>query len=153
MARASSEGRIFAYGTLEVPELMAALVGRRPPGQPAVLEGYARFLVRGQVYPGIVASPGSSTDGILYDAVDEPTLALLDRFEGPLYERRRLRVRAAGDARLPAQAYVVPEHRSRWLSTEPWNRSLFVERHLSEYVAHCTLLRRETLGRIESAPE
>lgn len=134
--------RIFSYGTLSAPEVMEALVGHRPACRPAVLAGYARYTVRGRVYPGIVAEPGARTEGVLYEGLDAESVALLDRFEGSLYERIRIRVRSDGAGDLAAQAYVVPEARRHRLAPEPWDLERFVERHLRDYVRHCASLRR-----------
>lgn len=135
--------RVFAYGTLELPEVVEALLGRRLPGEEAVLAGYARSLVRGQCYPGIVPRPGSRTRGILYRDVEAWMLALLDRYEGALYRRRRVRVACASGEALAADAWVIPMQRRSLLSDEPWNRALFATRHLREWTTRCRHLRRE----------
>ena len=134
--------RIFTYGTLAAAEVMEALVGHRPASRPAVLEGYARYTVLGRVYPGIVAEPGAQTEGVLYEGLDTGSVALLDRFEGSLYDRIRMQVRcdAAGD--LAAEAYVIPETRHHLLAPEPWDLGHVVEHHLSDWARHCASLRR-----------
>ena len=71
---------VFVYGTLTDPERVAALL-EDEPGEyafvgPAVLEGVRRADGR---YPTLV--PGGNVEGRLL-AVDEPTLARLDRYEG-----------------------------------------------------------------------
>ena len=134
--------RIFTYGTLAAAEVMEALVGHRPASRPAVLDGYARYTVRGRVYPGIVAEPDARTEGVLYEGLDTGSVALLDRFEGSLYERIRTQVRCDGAGDLAAEAYVVPEARRHLLAPEPWDLERFVERHLREWVRHCASLRR-----------
>ena len=45
---------LFAYGTLEIPAVMRAVVGIEPPSVEATLHGYARFLVKGATFPGII---------------------------------------------------------------------------------------------------
>lgn len=129
--------RIFAYGTLEIPEVVEALLGRRPVGRPAVLPGFARFLVRGRPYPGIVARPGARTRGVLWEGLREQELRTLDAYEGSLYERRELTVRTGSARSLRAEAYVVPWERRGLLSREPWDTERFVALHLDEYVTWC----------------
>lgn len=127
--------RVFAYGTLEVAELVEALVGRRLPGEPAVLRGWARRMLRGAHYPGIAPRAGAETPGTLYAGVDAAELAALDRFEGELYERRQLEVETAAGARRRAFVWALrPELRSR-LGEEPWDRERFVASHLREWLA------------------
>ncbi len=123
--------RIFAYGTLGFPEIVHALTGRRFSSRPAVLEGFARYRVRGRSYPGIVPAPGARTAGVLFDGVDLRSLALLDRFEGDLYERREVWVCAGDGPPLAALTYVVAAGRRQCLGREPWDRDRFVARHLA----------------------
>ncbi len=134
--------RIFAYGTLRFPEIVHALTGRRFSSRPAVLEGFARYRVRGRSYPGIVPVSGSRTAGVLFDGVDLRSLALLDRFEADLYERRRVRVCAGAGAPLAALTYVVAAGRRQCLGREPWDRERFAARHVGTYRAQCAQLRR-----------
>jgi gamma-glutamylcyclotransferase (GGCT)/AIG2-like uncharacterized protein YtfP len=42
-------------------------------------------------YPGLVGGPGE-TAGEIYEILDESVLGTLDAFEGPEYERRRVRL-------------------------------------------------------------
>ena len=134
--------RIFAYGTLGFPEIVHALTGRRFSSRPAVLEGFARYRVRGRSYPGIVPVPGARTAGVLFAGVDLRSLALLDRFEADLYERREVRVCAGAGPALTALTYIVAAGRRQCLGREPWDRERFAARHLAAYRAHGAQLRR-----------
>ena len=134
--------RLFAYGTLGIPEIAQALTGRFWPAERAVLEGFARYRVRGESFPGIVSAPGARTAGVLYAGVDARSLVLLDRFEGKLYERREVWVCAGEGTRIAALTYVVGPRCRRRLGREPWDRRRFEARHLGAYLAHCAQLRR-----------
>jgi gamma-glutamylcyclotransferase (GGCT)/AIG2-like uncharacterized protein YtfP len=125
----------FAYGTLQFPEVMRLVVGRTLPAEPAVLEGYGRYLVRGQTFPGLVAEAGSSTPGALYRDLDPDAVARLDRFEDDFYERRTVSVTTGAGARVSAFAYVVPEGRSEMLSREPWDEVRFARQHLVAFLS------------------
>jgi gamma-glutamylcyclotransferase (GGCT)/AIG2-like uncharacterized protein YtfP len=127
--------RLFAYGTLVVPRVMEAVTGRTFPGRPAVLEGYARFLVAGTSYPGIVCKPGERTEGVLYHGLGRRDLEALDRFEDAFYERRVVFVTGPDGARTPAHAYVVPRRHRRVLGTDPWRRDVFETEHLAGFLA------------------
>ena len=72
---------------------MLRITGRRLPSEPATLEGFARSMLRGEAYPGIAPAAGARTPGTLYSGLDPESLALLDRFESDLYERRSRRAR------------------------------------------------------------
>jgi gamma-glutamylcyclotransferase (GGCT)/AIG2-like uncharacterized protein YtfP len=130
---------VFAYGTLLEPAVMRAVTGRRFGSQPAVLCSYARFRVRGAVYPGIIATPGALTEGAVYCDVDAVSLARLDTFEGALYDRVGLNVdvetgrRAAGPMR--AEVYVIRPSQRQRLSAEAWDPEEFRRRRLGAYLA------------------
>ncbi len=134
---ASSGGRrsgpVFAYGTLMFREVVAAVTGLALTGTPARLEGYARFRVRGAVYPGIRPVPGARVDGMLYSDVSARSLRLLDVFEGDLYRRQAVIVDAGGEP-LSAEAWVVRPSRERLLTDRPWEPEPFRRRHLSRYL-------------------
>ena len=78
--------RLFVYGTLQHPPLLQHLLGRTPDLVPATVHGWRAAALRGRVYPGLVPGPGRSAAGHLIE-VDDDELAVLDRFEGPQYER------------------------------------------------------------------
>jgi gamma-glutamylcyclotransferase (GGCT)/AIG2-like uncharacterized protein YtfP len=134
--------RVFTYGTLQVPEVMEAVTGRAFPSEAAVLDGYARFIVRRQAYPGILAAPGAATPGRVYADVDAGSLRRLDRFEGDLYERRRVSVSVAGGECLAAETYVVPATRRHCLSAEPWDIERFIAEELLTFVEQCRRFQR-----------
>jgi gamma-glutamylcyclotransferase (GGCT)/AIG2-like uncharacterized protein YtfP len=134
---------VFTYGSLQFPRVLAAVIGRVPPREPAVLEGFARYRVRGASYPGIVAEPGARTEGTVWRGLDLDALAALDRFEGALYERPELRVSVAPAESCAAFVYLLrPEHRA--LATDSaWREDDFRERHLRGYLAACRAFAQE----------
>lgn len=129
--------RVFTYGTLAFAEVMEAVAGRASASEPATLDGFVRLRVRGAVYPGVRARAGATVDGVLYRGLDAAALARLDRFEGALYERRRLAVRLARGGACEAWVYVVPDALAHRLADEPWDPERFRREHLPAYVAHC----------------
>lgn len=60
---------VFVYGTLMFPEVLQALIERVPRSQAAVIHGYQRGRIRGQVFPGTVrASAAERVRGlVLFD--------------------------------------------------------------------------------------
>jgi gamma-glutamylcyclotransferase (GGCT)/AIG2-like uncharacterized protein YtfP len=140
---------VFAYGTLELPAVMAAVTGRRFPEREAELPGFARHRLRGRIYPAAIEAPGARVAGRLYEDVDGATLARLDRFEGPLYERREVAVLARGGGELRAQLYVLAEARRGELLAEPWDPAEFARVHLADYLLSCASFR----ARDEARPE
>lgn len=115
--------RLFAYGTLEDPEVVRALTGRSFAAIEARLPGYDRYLLRGQPYPGIVRSPGGVVPGTLYLGVDGDALRRLDRYEGPPYRRTEVTVATGSAGRVAAWAYVIPRGLRGMLSDRRWSPS------------------------------
>ena len=80
---------LFFYGPLRDPDLLCAVLGRRPaPGQlaEAVAPGFG--LVHDEdAGPALVRAPGARTAGLLLLGVTPFELDLLDAFEGPFYRR------------------------------------------------------------------
>lgn len=76
--------RLFAYGTLMLPEVMRAVCGAPFPTTKAVLVDYGRHLVKDEVFPAIIKNRGALTHGLLYRDIDRRSLERLDAFEGDL---------------------------------------------------------------------
>jgi gamma-glutamylcyclotransferase (GGCT)/AIG2-like uncharacterized protein YtfP len=133
--------RLFAYGTLQVPDILQAVVGQRWQGEPAVLSGYACYRVSNKPYPAIVVDPAGAVAGVLYSGVSTRDLERLDSYEGELYERRELSVRAGGTL-LGAAAYVLGERHRSILSTEAWELAAFEREHLAAYLTRIAVTRR-----------
>lgn len=125
---------LYTYGTLQVAAIIEHIVGRPLVGEPARLAGYARFRVKGRVYPAIVEAAGGEVSGVLYAGLEAAELERLDFYEGELYERREVSV-GEGPAQRTAATYVLrPEHRHE-LSDEPWDLEGFLRDHLDDYIA------------------
>jgi gamma-glutamylcyclotransferase (GGCT)/AIG2-like uncharacterized protein YtfP len=125
---------LFTYGTLEVPAVMTAVTKRTFPAVDAVLPGYARFLVDGRVFPGIIARPGAKTDGVLYEEVDANAMAMLDAYESFFYTRTEVCVITTDNRKVMAWAYVISPGEEHRLSSIPWDRQTFIHSHLERYL-------------------
>lgn len=133
---------LFTYGTLMFPEVLEAVSGKSYGSVESLLKGYRRVLVRGRPYPGIYACQGHDTTGRLYSGLDESLLVLLDRFEGSLYERRRVTVQAPGRSSVDATVYVIADNSMHMLSSEPWIAERFLAEWFDPYVQTCHEFRR-----------
>ena len=126
--------RLFCYGTLQFPVILHEVAGVWLTGEPAVLDDYACYVVRGEVFPGIYPQPGATTSGVVYNGLGVVHLQKLDVFEGDIYERRRVCVSNAAGNPLQTWTYVVAaQHRHR-LTRETWNREEFEMEHLQHFV-------------------
>ncbi len=125
---------LFCYGTLQIPAVIHAVVGRRFKGRPAELAGYGAFQVRRAEYPGLRPDPKLLTRGQVYFDLDHSELQILDRFEGALYQRRRLMVRTGDGRRRGVWVYVVKPARRRCLTPVLWDRRDFLRRRYRRFM-------------------
>lgn len=128
---------VFAYGTLQIPEVMRAVSGGDYPARPARLDGYARFSLAGRSFPGLRLQPGAATDGLLYGGIDAEALRRLDEFEDDFYRRETLSVVTEAGERLAAEVYVVPPEHYGLLIEEPWDLEEFRRTGLGAFMARC----------------
>ena len=131
--------RLFLYGTLQVPEVWAAVVRKPLVGTPDRLVGYRRRTLLGRTYPGIVADPSAVTDGLVVDGVTDDEVVVLDAFEDEQYER--LEVELESGTR--AWAYVIAPGYEDEMSDEHWDLDDFVQQYGPAYIANCDRWRRE----------
>jgi gamma-glutamylcyclotransferase (GGCT)/AIG2-like uncharacterized protein YtfP len=126
-----------------LPEVMELVAGRTFAKRAALLRGYQRRLVRGEVFPALVPAVGETVTGVLWEGLDAAKLARIDRFEGAAYERPRLVVETArGEARDAFVYLLRPEHHAL-ASDASWDEADFRERHLAGYLALCRVFARE----------
>ncbi len=134
---------LFAYGTLQFPDIIAAVTGRTLAGTPAVLDGYARFGIHNEPFPGIVPSEPHQVEGVLYTGVMPGERRRIDVFEGEPYQRETVLVRLPeDDASVEAVTYVI---RPRWrtvMTTTGWDPDEFARRWHDTYVERVTRARR-----------
>jgi gamma-glutamylcyclotransferase (GGCT)/AIG2-like uncharacterized protein YtfP len=121
---------LFAYGTLQHPDILRPVLGRIPPSAPGRLEHYARYLIHNADYPGIVSQPGASTPGTLYFEISDPEWQRLDKYESDLYVRLSVQVITDEGHTVPAFAYVIPDAHRHHLTDLPWELHSYRPRHL-----------------------
>ena len=128
-----SPAHLFAYGTLMLPQVMAAVAGGVYRGVPALLPDHARYGLRGETYPGLVPEARRATDGILYRDVDAQALQRLDAFEGDWYVRTPVAALVDGEA-VAAVTYVLVEAQRHRLHRRRWSLARFEARHLAGFL-------------------
>ena len=84
--------RLFCYGTLRDPAVIAALLDRVPRSRLAVLRKHRCGLLAGRPWVGVAPTAGSAVEGTLYHGLRERELRLLDRYEGADYHRATIRL-------------------------------------------------------------
>ena len=117
-----------------IADVMYAVTTREFRFVDAILRGYARFMVKGASYPGIIPATNAVTEGIIYFDVDELSLERLDIFEGDLYQRTPIRAETQGGKILNVETYVIkPEHRD-YLSLQKWDVAEFIQNSLEAFL-------------------
>ena len=96
--------RLFLYGTLLRPSLIARFAGRRVAMTPAALRGWRRVRLRGTAFPTLRRAPGQVA-GAVMDA-DAATLHRLAAYEGVRYRLQSVIVRTVRGP-LPAHAWIA----------------------------------------------
>jgi gamma-glutamylcyclotransferase (GGCT)/AIG2-like uncharacterized protein YtfP len=126
---------LFAYGTLLVPELLAAVLGvPGPSGRPAKLHNYACFKVRHAAYPAIIYREACATHGQVFAGIDPYLWPRLDRFESSLYNRQTVIIELANQEFIEAQTYVLSDDSHGRLTDESWDLETFRCHHLKKYL-------------------
>lgn len=138
---------LFTYGTLEIPAVMEAVTGHSFLSFEASVKGYARFMIRDQIYPGMVPSSTETTNGRLYVEVDAQSLNLIDEFEDVVYIREKIFAKTCEGKFLDAYAYIISPDHVDCLSSEPWRQDYFLAHHLSKYLAGCREFHQRALRR------
>lgn len=128
---------LFTYGTLQIPEVMQAVTGKKFPSFDAVLDDYCRYSIRDEIYPAVIAETGASVCGRLYSGLDWPVLKILDVFEDNIYIRREIDVTTMGDNIIKAHVYVLSDQHREILSEEPWELEHFTHDYLDKYLTVC----------------
>jgi gamma-glutamylcyclotransferase (GGCT)/AIG2-like uncharacterized protein YtfP len=137
-----ADGNLFVYGTLLLPAVIEALIGRVPDRLPAILPGYRRFRVSGEVFPAIAPEPAARVHGLVYSGLDHGERMILDAFEGSIYTRRRVRARTCAQQIVIADAYVLDEAHMRLAHRAPaWSPEEFATRSGASFVRMCTEFR------------
>jgi len=123
---------VFTYGSLMFAPVWEKVVRGRYRSEAGVAHGFARFEVRDETYPGMIAAPGGAVSGVVYFDVDAADAAALDAFEGEAYRREQIEVVLASGVAMPAHAYLFLDR--SLLGPRPWLPEEFrLQRFLDTY--------------------
>lgn len=117
---------VFTYGSLMCDDIMAGVTGLDLPSDAAVIANFARYALRGEAFPAMVAEDLARVDGRLYYDVDESALACLDVFEGDCYQRCTVSVRKSNGTILEADTYVLCDQYHSLLADWDWDFDYFL---------------------------
>ena len=127
---------IFTYGTLIFPEILSAVTGRGFTSEAFSIDDYTSFAVHDQVFPGAVFSESDVLDGRLYSNVDDRSVAILDIFEGELYDRSSLTA-LKSEKEIDFDIYLFKNSEIDLLSQKSWSSVHFYENDYGDYLSRC----------------
>ena len=115
---------LFAYGTLMCEDIMQKVAGAVFKRLPGTVNGFCRYAVTGETYPGLTPEAGGTVDGCIYRDVSAQAWQQLDLFEGEMYGKMHVPV-ICGDTTIPAFTYVVKPSFRHLFEKRQWNFSEF----------------------------
>ena len=116
---------VLTYGSLMFEPVWSAVVTGRYSSRAVRVDGWQRYVIPGEDYPGAVLSAGSSMTGVVWEGVGAEDLARLDAFEGDQYER--VRVLVEPDSR---PAWIYAWRGARPLASTLWDPDAFAQREV-----------------------
>ena len=121
---------LFVYGTLFVAEIRAALFGRLPPSEPAVLRGYTVIRARGSCHPTIRRAIDDNCEilGLLIFDLSYRERSILHAFISHSFHVVELRIEPLIDnSGLSSWCYVLrPELQEDVLSAGIWDLEAWI---------------------------
>ncbi|KAI3391232.1 hypothetical protein diail_7746 [Diaporthe ilicicola] len=136
---------LFAYGSLLIDEVIAALLDRVPEHGPARAPGYRVSKLPDLSYPGLVHDESSEAPGRIYRGLSPEDWAILDAFENPLYE---VQVVALGDQG-KALAYVWTK--DALIGAPGWTTASMTGAVLEDYIEWTKAWRGEYIAQLEGS--
>ena len=97
---------LFCYGTLEIPDVIETITRKTFASAAAIAPNYARYMLKKEEYPGLVAEEGNETPGTAYFDVDDISMKKIAQYEDTCYELRTILITANGTEH-QALAFVV----------------------------------------------
>ena len=92
----------------------------------ATLDNFFRAKICGREYPGIIHRPQATVVGVLYFDLSDKALERLDAFEGEMYLRENVDVKAEHHGLVTAMTYVVKPQYRAILTEEAWSYQEFL---------------------------
>jgi len=126
---------LFAYGTLQDSDILAAVLGRTVPASAlssAALPGFSIVHYPGRAYPALRARSGAVAEGTLIADLRSYDWSALDAFEGDEYRRQTLDVTTSGG---PVSAELYLPTRPIPGDAEPWTLAHWLLQHKPRVLA------------------
>jgi gamma-glutamylcyclotransferase (GGCT)/AIG2-like uncharacterized protein YtfP len=125
---------VLTYGSLMFEPVWSAVVTGKYSSQSVRVDGWQRFVIPGEDYPGAVLSAGASMAAVLWKGVGADDLGRLDEFEGDQYQRVPVVVGPEG-----SPAWIYAWRGQRPLDSTIWDPDAFAQPEvMARFLAkHC----------------
>jgi gamma-glutamylcyclotransferase (GGCT)/AIG2-like uncharacterized protein YtfP len=131
LAELGEPGDLFAYGTLQFPGILSALLRRIPEHAAGTVPGWRVAALTARSYPGMVPAGQAAASGILLTGLTMAEWRLIDSYEDDYYELRQLTLT---DGR-PCWTYAWVRHAD--VAGHDWSAPEFAARHLADFTRRC----------------
>ena len=128
---------VFVSGPLMFRDVIKAVTGQTFPIKDGLLRGYAQFVLQDEGQAAMIPFPDREVDGIVYLDVDDDSLARIDAFQGPRFERQDVTVEAGEGEWLDACAYCLKLSRKKFLTAREWDEDEYRQNHLEKVLEAC----------------
>ena len=113
---------VLTYGSLMFEPVWSAVVTGQYSSRSVRVDGWQRFVIPGEDYPGAVLSAGASMAAVLWKGVGVDDLGRLDEFEGDQYQRVPVVVGPEG-----SPAWIYAWRGQRPLDSTLWDPDAFAQ--------------------------
>lgn len=127
---------LFAYGTLMSPEVWSSVVVGNYQSRQSVLHGYARYALKGRLYPAMIRQKGRMVKGLVFQDISPDDILLLDDFEGEAYYREHVEVMTNERKIIKCQTYIATSVLDEILLSDPWDHEVFRKNHLADFMSN-----------------
>lgn len=122
---------VFVYGSLLFPEIPEGLCQKKLQTENAILNGFARFAVKGADYPAVIEKENSNVKGKVLLNLDSRDIDLLTFYEGNEYEIVPVKIEL-NSGNINAVVYVWTGG-DEFLETFDWDAKRFGNESLEFY--------------------
>lgn len=136
---------LFVYGSLSLPEVLRAVLGRDARTTPAAVTGWRAAALTDRVFPGLVPARDRRVDGLLVEGLDAAQWRLVDEFEARWYDLRGVALLGGGEA----WTYVLGAGAPVEAGPHDWDRDVFATHHLTGYLERCAAWRARRARRAQ----
>ncbi len=136
--RNDHEAAAFVYGTLRFPEVLVALLARRPEFEPATVADHRVVGLPRVNYPGLVEVRGEEASGFVVRGLSPHEWSIIDLYEDEFYELATVEAATEAGEAVQCSVYRLPPSMS-W--DGDWSPEAFEADELATFAAWVSVWR------------